>query len=204
MSVPQPLPDPKRKLITNTRRRNVQKGNMKDPGGWLHAPAMLEIFRTAEWKLEELTELREGARRAVERLRASRFEGDKRVYLYPTDAQDVDGIELKRYRGKVTVNLIEFLIEGNLTVPTGYKELYDLVQVGKESPVGHALVMDLEKPRDRAPDKRKTKSAATGKKSQSTGTSQSTTTPNASTTNPNPSTPAPEKGAPDKGAPEAK
>jgi hypothetical protein len=111
---------------------------------------MLVLFKATDAALSDIAEQRGLKETLVEKIRAARVGIEKKVYQVPTEADDVDGLELKRSNGKITCNLVSFLAENRLCVETGYKERYEIVEAGADSPVGPALVFDMSKPAERA------------------------------------------------------
>jgi hypothetical protein len=145
------MPDEQPKLRQNKKQRYIVKPNQYGSGGWLIAPALLEIFRATEPALLEVAEKRQQSVTQVDWVRCARLENEKRIYIYPSDAKDPDAIEVKRYGGKTSINLISFMAPEGLCVEQGYKERYFLGAAGPDSPAGPALVFDMEKPVERKP-----------------------------------------------------
>lgn len=136
----------------NTRNRFVAKGKAyKTAGGWIHAPALLEIFKKTQVVLAQIAAMRGLLLGQVKVVRLARIRGEKRIYIIPVSEGDPDAIEIKHYSGKKSINMIEFLADDDLAVPTGYKERYllQVVTADDGSPVGPALLLDLDKPLER-------------------------------------------------------
>jgi hypothetical protein len=138
------------KVIYNKKKRYVVKPGQYRAGCWVHSPGMLVLFKATDAALVDNAEERGISTNQVLKIRAAKLDNEKKVYIFATEDDDEDGLDLKRSNGKITCNLVSFLAENRLCVETGYKERYEIVEAGADSPVGPALVFDMSKPAERA------------------------------------------------------
>lgn len=131
------------KLIWNSNDTEIIKGNQYPSGGWVHGPAYLEMFRAGYDRLNKVAEERNLPEPRVSKVRLCRVAGHKVIYFVPTTSDDVEGIQVTRYKSSAWINLISLLGPANLTVRTGHSERFALEFAGADSPVGPALVMDM-------------------------------------------------------------
>lgn len=145
MPGPIPAPADASKVVWNTKKRYVVKPSQYRAGCWIQSPGMLVLFKATDAALSDIAEQRGLKATLVEKIRAARVGIEKKVYLVPTEADDVDGLELNRNNGKITCNLVSFLAPEKLCIESGYKERYEITEAGPDSPVGPALVFDMSK-----------------------------------------------------------
>lgn len=131
------------------------KPGQKEPGGWLHSPAQLSAYIATLKALIIVAAMRGFTWNDVKFVRVSNVEGEKRVFIYPTDETDPSRLELTRYKSRLYVNMSAPLTKWKLALPTGERRRYDL-PIDPKSPVGPALVIHLDKPLEVKFDKKKT------------------------------------------------
>lgn len=127
------------------------RANQYRSGGWLHSPAYLELFANTDRRLTKIANDLGDPCEFVERVQALRIKGTKLVYIWPTDKEDPDGIEVKR-RKTGYINLITLLGPANLSVETGYRQRYEITFSQPEDHVYPALKIDLGRVLERRKD----------------------------------------------------
>jgi hypothetical protein len=136
-------------IVNQTKVRRRVTRAFKASGGWLLPPALLVMFRTVIWLLQDLVAPREvnlGAFPTVTRVRVAKRKDDSRIYLYPTDWDDPDGIEIKGGTNQPKVNLYDFLTDAQMLMEPTKAERFQVTMAGDDSPVGPALVFDRHQP----------------------------------------------------------
>lgn len=145
-------------------RRTLQRRGQYDSGCWLHSPAILELLAAAEPDLVDAQEARGGNRGQVTHVGVA-VGKDGKVYLWPCDKNEPGAIEIKRSRGKDTINLRPVLAKHKMLVEKGYRQRYNFTVLHeKESPVGECLMFDWSKPEERKLEPEKTKKSASATK----------------------------------------
>ena len=150
-NVPAPQDEGKSEIRYNQNiSRNVMKRNQYRPGAWGQG-GTLDCFASTDWALTELARLRNIPTNPnsgeVDKVQVARKGEETRIWIFPTDPTDADGIEVKRSKGQPVLNFFLFLAKESLLVPMGKRERYELTVVtGPESPVGPALLLDFAKP----------------------------------------------------------
>lgn len=134
------------------------RANQYRSGGWIHSPAQLELFANTDRRLTKMANQLGDPGNAVERVQALRVKETKLIYLWPTDKEDPNGIEVKRYDSAAMINLITLLGPANLTVEPGYKQRYEINFAEPGDHVYPALKIELE----RVVERRKTGEAKSG------------------------------------------
>ncbi len=132
-------------IVYNNLSAEFQHGAQAGSYGWLHSPTMLELLSMADARLTRVSDARGKPVKQVEKVRAAKTTGNKKVYLIPADDGDTDAIEVKRYDSSAFINLKSLLGPTRLSVRTGFRERYAVEYAGEDSPVGQALVIDLSK-----------------------------------------------------------
>lgn len=140
-------------VILNAIKRRALRRGLQGCGGWLDSPANLQLFALAVQRLLELAQARHvdlGPEQKVTKLRAARKTGDNRVWLYPTDWDDPQGIPLKEQSRRMAANLYDFMAEAGWLVEIGHSERFALQDAKPEDPVGeNALWFDVTAPLER-------------------------------------------------------
>ena len=168
-------------FVANTRQRKlVIKGNQKRPGCWLVGPATMTLFKSTDHHLLKVAALRELHVGEVQKVRLLRELGSKLIHIIPTHELDIDGLDINRHKGKIWVNIIDFLAEDHLTVEYGYKERYDLV-LAPTSKVGPCLLLDLTRMLERKLAFRQKKGGGTAAKPKTDSAKPGTGTPGTGT-----------------------
>jgi hypothetical protein len=122
-------------------------GSAKPSGGWLHAPAHLEMFRAAQQRLAKLAERRDLKTRKVTRIRASLLKNSTLVLLLPAEDDDLAAIQVNQYKkSAVWINLITLLGPEQLALHTGIKRRYNIEFAPADCPLGPCLMFDLANP----------------------------------------------------------
>lgn len=153
------------------RRANVDpletlRQDQYGPGGKLHSPATLEFTAATAIALKQVARARGSVDGKVTHVLVGLDDEEPLLYIFPPGPEDPaeDALEIKRYERSAWVGLREVLAPRKYLVEPGYFKRYDLKIVGEESPVGPALVMDLEHPVEQKPEsKGKKKSQGTAK-----------------------------------------
>lgn len=144
-------------LIAPDPDSEVIKGNARAPGGWIHSPAILDLFASADKRLTRVSDWMGMSVKRVEKVKPNLVRGTKLLILKPAKEGDLTAIPVVRSGTSVTINLITLLGEHGLTVETGYRERFDIAYLPKESPLWPGLFLDLadvkERRRDSSPKK---------------------------------------------------
>lgn len=153
-------------LVGPNPESEVIKGGAHRSGGWLHAPAHLELFAAADRRLTRVANWAGMTVRQVERVHARMVRNTKLVVLQAASPDDLTAIPVNRYdTSSAWINLIQLLGEAGLVVATGYREKYDVAFVPRGSALWPGLVIDLGQPLERRVEpgsrrKKKDKAAA--------------------------------------------
>lgn len=145
------------KFIYNNQEKEIIKGNQRSPGGWLHGPAHLEMFKAGYDRLVRVSNMSGNPRKSVQFVRAARLKGTKKIYVWPVEADTLDAIEVTGTHRSAWINLIS-LLESDSFVATGRRERYALNLTG-DGPEGPAVVMDLGRPLESRVDPKRKKSS---------------------------------------------
>lgn len=140
---------PEKDLVYNRKQADLKNKNQYANGGWLHSPAMLQLFSRSLKYLIELNRKRGVDSMWVPYVRAARPRNQDIVYIYPTDERDEDKLEVKKRDSHAFINVRSLLEESHHTVEWGYRVRFEIVPAGEDSPVGPALMFDLSKPVER-------------------------------------------------------
>jgi len=137
-------------LIPANPQSEVIKGSALPPSGWMHAPAHFEVYAAADKRLTKAAEMAGIMVTKVDKVLAFLVQGTKIVVIKATHKNDPAGIPVNRYAGSSSawINLITLLSEPGLTVPTGYREQYEVAFVPEGSPLWPGLAIDLGSPKD--------------------------------------------------------
>lgn len=142
---------PVREFITNTRTaEGPRKRNQKGAGGWLISPGAWEPFVDGYRALVAIARPEHLVDGELRRIRVGGFVGDRRVYMWPTVENDVDGIEVRRYHSKIRINIADFLARIKQRPEVGISQRFDLVEADNDSQVQPALMFYLDKPLETA------------------------------------------------------
>lgn len=138
-------------LIAPNAKSDAVKGNANEPGGWLHAPANLELFASADRGLTTVGNLDNIPGKQMERAMAWLVPGTHLLILKGAKAKDLSALPVNRWASAsgAWINLFTLLADAGLTVETGWRERYDIAYVEEDSPLYPALVMDLSQPVER-------------------------------------------------------
>lgn len=157
------------KFIFKSREVEILKGNQHPPGGWLHGPAQLQMFRAGYNRLVRVGEMLGEPVRNVRFVRIARMKGTKKVYIWPAEPDTPDAIPITGTGYQTWINLLSLLGNEN-SLPTRRRERYAL-KYTEAGPEGVALVMDLGEPlevRIANPPKKRTKKASSSTTQKST------------------------------------
>jgi hypothetical protein len=160
-----PLVNPSPKVILNSVKTQVlSRAAYRTGTGWLHSPARLQLLTVAARNLVSVARDRGMDVGEVLYARAARLEGQHATYVYPTDDQDPDRLEVTKQDSGVWINLRTLLAPADLLVAPGTSVRYDITVAGAESPVGPALVFDrsVEKARKITVTKKKANPTSDG------------------------------------------
>jgi hypothetical protein len=138
-------------LVTNKKKplRRVTRA-YKAAGIWGFPPALYKFFVTAMWMLQDLVALRQvnlGSFATVTRVRVAKRKSESRVYIYPTDWDDPEGIEITGRKGDRRINMYDFAAEAGILLEPGTAYQFQVTFAGDDSPVGPALVFDHKDPK---------------------------------------------------------
>ncbi len=156
-------------LIAPSTDGEILKGTANRSGGWLHAPANLELFSAADHRLSRIAEPGAVSRKKVERVHCRLVPNTKLLIIKPAAANDLTALPVNRYAKSsgAWINLITLLEEAGLSVETGYRERFDAAYIPSASPLAPGLVIDLGLPLERrAEPVKKSKAKAAAKKAE--------------------------------------
>lgn len=136
---------------------------------WQWSPGRIELMSMALQRLAKLNAERGGPREIPEKVRAAVVMPDKLLYLFPADPDGHVGLRLVGEGSSRFVNLRKLLGKHHLWVEQGCKSRFPVEFAGPDSPVGAALVVDLNQelektriPESKSKKKAKKASAAAG------------------------------------------
>lgn len=133
-------------LIVNTKgKQEVLKGNKKAAFFWMHSPARLQMNATAKQRAIKLSELMGESVTDITHIRAAVKKGTKTVFIFLTDSDDPEGIELTKNRRGAWANLIEILGPLKLTVEPDHQKSFRVEFSEKTDAVWPALKFDMDK-----------------------------------------------------------
>ncbi|HEY3364695.1 MAG TPA: hypothetical protein VGK74_06550 [Symbiobacteriaceae bacterium] len=146
-------------IITVKAEAEVVKGTAYQPGGWLHAPAQLELFAAADKRLTRVAALGGLNVKRVERVIPMLVKSTSLLVLKAAPMTDLTALPVNRYKGTSSAwaNVISLLSEAGLTVETGYRERFEVAYVPAGSPLWPGLVIDLSQPKERRREPKKRK-----------------------------------------------
>jgi len=123
-------------VIKPTPEAETVKGSANRPGGWLYGPAQFGLFANADKRLTRLSAIEGRPLKQVEKVQPELIKGRTVLILRTAPAEDLTAIPVRRYPGQsgAWINLYSLPGPAGLTVQTGYRELYDIAWVPKESP----------------------------------------------------------------------
>lgn len=127
----------------------VLKGNANPAGGWIHSPAMMRFFAAADKRLTRVANWAGMPVKRVAKVHARLLRGTKLLIITPGNPEDLTAIPVNRRASAAMFNLLPLLGEAGLAVEKGYRELYDVSYVPKESSLWPALVIDLDQVKER-------------------------------------------------------
>lgn len=138
-------------LIYAEPQAETVKGTAKPPGGWMHAPAYLQLFALADRRLTTLARASGMSATRVAKVQASLIGDSRLLLLRPAGSQDLTAFPVIRYarRSGAWVNLYDLLGPKGITVESGYRVRFDIAYVPKESLLRPGLVIDLDQPKER-------------------------------------------------------
>lgn len=136
-------------LIAPDPDSEILKGNARASGGWIHSPAILELFAAADKRLTRVAEWMGMNVKRVDKVKANLLRGTKLLVLKPAQDGDLTAFPVVRSGNSVTINLIALLGEHGLTVDSGYRERYEIAYLPKESPLWPGLFLDLADVKER-------------------------------------------------------
>ena len=138
-------------IIRRDPDSEVIKGTAHRPGGWLHAPANLELFAACDTRLTKVAGWADLNIKRVERVIPVLVKSTKLLVIQAAATDDLTAFAVNRYAGSssIWVNLIDLLSEAGLTVETGYRERFEVAYVPKGSPLWPGLVIDLSQSKER-------------------------------------------------------
>jgi hypothetical protein len=120
----------------------VIKGSANRPGGWMHAPAYMELFAAVDKRLTRLAKLEGINVKRVERVLPKLIKGTRLLVIKAAKTEDLSAIPVNRYGGSaVFINLMSLLGEAG--------ERFEVAYVPKGSPLWPGLVIDLSQPKER-------------------------------------------------------
>jgi|GEM_PF-4946376 len=138
-------------FIIFSRGEEVAKRNEKGVAGWLHSPGTFIPFKAGYKRLKEVTKPADLVDGKVIRVGVGGRKGSNKVYLWGTDKHNPDGIEVKEYEGKISINIADFLALIDKRPEVGWKFRYDLLPADKDCKVQPALMILLDKAIDKRP-----------------------------------------------------
>jgi len=145
----QPTADKNPKLRLNDFTATDLTVREREPGCSVEGPGSFSLYTSVHKALLQVAERRGWATTEVRFIRVANLEGERRIWLYPTDESDSGRIPLRFYKGRIAVTLSHYLKKWGLLLPSGERRWYDIRwDTENKSPVGPALYLDLDKPRE--------------------------------------------------------
>jgi len=138
-------------IIRRDPDSEVIKGNAHRPGGWLHAPANLELFAACDRRLTQVAGWATLNIKRVEKVTPVLVKGTKLLVIQAAATDDLTAVPVNRYAGtsSIWMNLVDLLSDAGLTVETGYRERFEVAYVPKGSLLWPGLVIDLSQSKER-------------------------------------------------------
>lgn len=121
----------------------VLRSNAYAPGCWIHSPAMVELFASADQRLTRIAHWAGMVVKQVDRVHAERIDGTQIVIITPAAHDDRTALPIKRKGSTATFNLRKLLGAAGIRIQPGYRERYDVAYVPRESALWPALLIDL-------------------------------------------------------------
>lgn len=132
--------------ITNTKgEKEILKGNVQPAFITLEGPAMGHLSRLGDRRLSRTVEVLGRQVNRVKKVRCCVKPGTKTVFVWETDDEDTDGIDVKRYDNDTTVNFADLLIPLGLSVESGHYQKFALEFSEPTDTVYPALKFDMAK-----------------------------------------------------------
>ncbi len=120
-----------------------------EPGCMTEGIGRFSFYSAVRKALVEVAGKRGMATNEVKFIRVANLEGEHRLWIYSTDESDPQRIPLRFYKSKIGVTLSKILKKWKLTLPSDERRWYDVLpDTQNQSPVGPALYIDLDRPRD--------------------------------------------------------
>jgi|GEM_PF-2859697 len=120
-----------------------------EPGCTAVGPGSFSLYSSVRKALIQVAEKRGWVTSAVDFIRVANLEGERRIWICPTDSNDPARIPIRKNRGKYAVTLSRYLKKWKLTLPSHERRWYDILHdTENKSPIGPALYIDLDRPRD--------------------------------------------------------
>ena len=157
-------------LIGVDPAKDLPKGTAYPASTWIHGPGHVELLAMADERLTRVANMKlaegEAQVNRVEKVIAKLVPGTKILTLRPAPAEDMTAVPVTRYEGQsgAWINLFALLKSANLTVDSGYREMYLVHYMPKSSPLWPALMIDLGARKDRRlePSRKKKQQAEPG------------------------------------------
>lgn len=131
-------------LIVNTKgKHEVLKGKQRPAFAWVEGPARVKLNVTAAARLSKIHPDPDVRINRVTKVRAAVAKGTKTVYIWLTDDDDIEGLDVTYQERAVIFNLIDLLAPLKLTVETGYEESFALEFSTPGEAVYPALKFDM-------------------------------------------------------------
>lgn len=182
------VPAVKPKVRMNSFRRNRRTRAHKESSFWMISPANLRLVIKVIWDLVTVAEMNGQVGLEVTHVRVANVEGETKIYMWPTDMDDPEGLEIKNSGGKRRLNLGAYLEEWNLALPVRTKERFRLSIVEEpKTPDGvpNALMWDMSAPLERQiikESKKKKGEQKSEQNGQQANSAQAQSTPNSQST----------------------
>lgn len=143
----------------NLRRRAAERA----PGCWVWSPGRIYFYKVVAKALVALARQRGWEVQRVDHIRVANLEGESRLWIFPTSEEDPERITLHWSRTAISANLSDQLVEWDLALPRKMRRrFYVQVNPPVESPVGPALLIDLNAPVEtKLTDRRRNKAQVT-------------------------------------------
>lgn len=156
-------------VILNTRsgHEEVLKGTAKAASCWRHSPCMFKLNRAADLRLTKADRLLGSNANQVDKVRAALSKTGKQIYIWPADHEDLEAITVNRVGTSAWINLWDLLAPEKITMETGYRERHAVQFAPSDGLVTPAIMIDLEKPLERKPERRKSRAKSAAKSTKS-------------------------------------
>lgn len=132
--------------VVESEPKELRRTNALPPCAWIQSPAMVTVPIEGIKVLLRVARKRKWSGNKIPHVRLAFLKTENLLLVAPTMETSSKAVETARTgKGPIRFNAITVLQPGKMTVTKGYKELFR-VGMTNESPIGPALVIDMNRP----------------------------------------------------------